>query len=143
MLLPASLEWNSLGADPLVSLPLALTPRCKAPLSSNPPRPIGPGASPSPRTWRLSIAGSALGILLASSLTMAGAQAQSQLLESVKQNPALAKQLCAELRQMNGSGIASTSKQAIQTIAQQRQLSFTDAEILTTYVVGLYCPDVR
>ena len=71
---------------------------------------------------------------------MAGAQAQSQLLESVKQNPALAKQLCAELRQMNGSGIAST---AIQTIAQQRQLSFTDAEILTTYVVGLYCPDVR
>ena len=44
---------------------------------------------------------------------------------------------------MNGSGIASTSNQAIQTIAQQRQLSFTDAEVLTTYVVGLYCPDVR
>ena len=76
-------------------------------------------------------------------MTVAGAQAQSQLLESVKQNPALAKQLCAELRQMNGSGIASTSNQAIQTIAQQRQLSFTDAEILTTYVVGLYCPNVR
>jgi hypothetical protein len=91
----------------------------------------------------VSVAGTALGILLASSVTVAGAQAQSQLLESVKQNPALAKQLCAELRQMNGSGIASTSNQAIQTIAQQRQLSFTDAEILTTYVVGLYCPDVR
>jgi hypothetical protein len=91
----------------------------------------------------VSIAGAALGILLASWVSVAGAQAQSQLLESVKQNPALAKQLCAELRQMNGSGIASTSNQAIKTIAQQRQLSFTDAEILTTYVVGIYCPDVR
>jgi hypothetical protein len=80
---------------------------------------------------------------LASWVTVAGAQAQSQLLESVKQNPALAKQLCAELRQMNGSGIASTSNQAIQTIAKQRQLNFSDAEVLTTYVVGLYCPDVR
>ena len=76
-------------------------------------------------------------------VTMASAQAQSQLLESVKQNPALARQLCAELRQMNGSGITYTSTNAIQTIAQQRQLSLTDAEVLTTYVVGLYCPDVR
>ena len=76
-------------------------------------------------------------------VTMASAQAQSQLLESVKQNPALARQLCAELRQMNGSGITYTSPKAIQTIAQQRQLSLTDAEVLTTYVVGLYCPDVR
>jgi hypothetical protein len=76
-------------------------------------------------------------------VTMASAQAQSQLLESVKQNPALARQLCAELRQMNGSGITYTSTKAIQTIAQQRQLSLTDAEVLTTYVVGLYCPDVR
>jgi hypothetical protein len=76
-------------------------------------------------------------------VTMASAQAQSQLLESVKQNPALARQLCAELRQMNGSGITYTSTTAIQTIAQQRQLSLTDAEVLTTYVVGLYCPDVR
>jgi len=76
-------------------------------------------------------------------VTMASAQAQSQLLESVKQNPALARQLCAELRQMNGSGITYTSTKAIQTIAQQRQLSLSDAEVLTTYVVGLYCPDVR
>ena len=84
-----------------------------------------------------------MGIMLASWVTMANGQAQSQLLESVKQNPALAKQLCAELRQMNASGIASTSNQATSTIAQQRQLSLTDAEVLTTYVVGIYCPDVR
>ena len=84
-----------------------------------------------------------LAILLTTLMPVASAQAQSQLLESVKQNPALAKQICAELRQMNSAGIASTSRQAIETIAQQRQLSFTDAEILSTYVVGLYCPDVR
>ena len=133
----------SLGADPLVSFALALHPHCNEPGSSPRPRLIDHGPSHGPRAWGVSVAGTALGILLASSVTVAGAQAQSQLLESVKQNPALAKQLCAELRQMNGSGIASTSNQAIQTIAQQRQLSFTDAEILTTYVVGLYCPDVR
>jgi hypothetical protein len=74
---------------------------------------------------------------------MGSAQAQSQLLESVKQNPALAKQICSELRQMNGSGISSTSNQAIQTIAKQQQLSFKDADVFTTYVVGIYCPDVR
>uniref|UniRef100_UPI00404B6910 hypothetical protein n=1 Tax=Cyanobium sp. TaxID=2164130 RepID=UPI00404B6910 len=115
----------------MVSPALALPPEFTAPRLSG------------PRAWGVSVAGAGLGILLASLGTMAGAQAQSQLLESVKQNPALAKQLCVELRQMNGSGIASTSNQAIQTIAQQRQLSFTDAEVLTTYVVGLYCPDVR
>ncbi len=141
--MPTSLEWESLGADPLVSFALALHPHCNQPGSSPRPRLIDHGSSHGPRAWGVSVAGTALGILLASSVTVAGAQAQSQLLESVKQNPALAKQLCAELRQMNGSGIASTSNQAIQTIAQQRQLSFTDAEILTTYVVGLYCPDVR
>jgi hypothetical protein len=28
-------------------------------------------------------------------------------------------------------------------VAQRQGLSTTDAEILTTYVVGLHCPDVR
>ena len=71
------------------------------------------------------------------------AQAQSQLLDSVKQNPALAKQLCSQLRQMNAAGLSSTSSQAVATIAQQQKLSNADAEVLTTYVVGIYCPDVR
>jgi hypothetical protein len=65
------------------------------------------------------------------------------LLDSVKQNPALAKQLCSQLRQMNVAGLSSTSSQAVATIAQQQKLSTADAEVLTTYVVGIYCPDVR
>jgi hypothetical protein len=28
-------------------------------------------------------------------------------------------------------------------VAQSRNVSTQDAEVLTTYVVGLYCPDVR
>lgn len=71
------------------------------------------------------------------------ASAQSQLLEKVKQNPAEAKQICSELRQLNSAGISSTSSQAITTIAKQNNLSSMDAEVLSTYVIGLYCPDVR
>ncbi|WP_254933417.1 hypothetical protein [Cyanobium sp. WAJ14-Wanaka] len=71
------------------------------------------------------------------------ALAQSQLLEKVKQNPAEARQICAELRQLNSSGISSTSPQAIKVIAKQNNLSPMDAEVLSTYVIGLHCPDVR
>ena len=71
------------------------------------------------------------------------AQAQSNLLESVRRDPSKAKRLCRELRQMNQQGISYTSKQAIRQIASQENLSLMDAEVLTTYVVGLHCPDVR
>jgi len=71
------------------------------------------------------------------------AQAQSNLLESVRRDPSRAKRLCRELRQMNQQGISYTSKQAIRQIASQENLSLMDAEVLTTYVVGLHCPDVR
>jgi hypothetical protein len=70
-------------------------------------------------------------------------QAQSNLLESVRRDPSRAKRLCRELRQMNQQGISYTSKQAIRQIASQENLSLMDAEVLTTYVVGLHCPDVR
>ena len=68
---------------------------------------------------------------------------QSALLESVKRDPAKAKALCKQLRQFNSQGIPYTSKQATQQIARQENLSTPDAEVLTTYVVGLHCPDVR
>lgn len=70
-------------------------------------------------------------------------QAQSAILESVKQNPGRAKALCQQLRQLNAQGISSTSRQAVNLVAQQQNLSPMDAEVLTTYVVGLHCPDVR
>ena len=69
--------------------------------------------------------------------------AQSQLLESVKQNPARAHALCTQLRGFNAEGLSATSPQAVAQIARQENLSPMDAEVLTTYVVGLHCPDVR
>ncbi|WP_259700871.1 MULTISPECIES: hypothetical protein [unclassified Synechococcus] len=87
------------------------------------------------------------GLAVAAVITLAGghgtALAASPLLESVKQNPQVAKSLCNELRQLNGQGIRSTSPQAIAMVAQRQNISLADAEIVTTYVVGLHCPDVR
>jgi len=71
------------------------------------------------------------------------AQAASALLESVKQNPGLAKSLCAEFKQLNAKGQSATSPQAIATVARNQGLSPVDAEVLTTYVIGLHCPDVN
>ncbi len=69
--------------------------------------------------------------------------AQSAWLESGKANPARAKALCGQLRQLNAKGVASNSPQAVSMVAREQNLSPMDAEVLTTYVVGLYCPDVR
>ena len=69
--------------------------------------------------------------------------AQSQLLKSVKNNPEEAKSLCNEFKKKNSMGISSRSKDVIEGISQTKNLSFTDAEILSIYVIGMYCPDVK
>lgn len=83
---------------------------------------------------------------LAMSLTLLqapGVLAASPLLESVKQNPALAKQMCANFKQLNAQGQSATSKGSIAAVAAAQGLSPMDAEVLITYVIGLNCPDVR
>ena len=72
-----------------------------------------------------------------------GALAQSTLLENVKRNPKEAKALCSQFRNLNAKGISAGSKATIDQISRQRNLSATDAEILSIYVIGLYCPDVN
>ncbi|MEI7953308.1 MAG: hypothetical protein WCH37_11640 [Synechococcaceae cyanobacterium ELA182] len=81
-----------------------------------------------------------LGLALA---PLAPAAAASALLESVKQNPQLARQLCAEFKQINAEGRSATSPESLARVASSQGLSTMDAEVLTTYVIGLYCPDVR
>jgi len=71
------------------------------------------------------------------------AQANSPLLDAVKKNPQRAQALCADLKNLNAKGISYTSPQAVAQIAARQGLSNTEAEIVSTYVVGLYCPDVR
>ena len=78
-----------------------------------------------------------------SQITVTAALADSALLESVKLNPQKAKALCAELQALNASGLSYNSPEATRLVAKKQDLNSTDAEILTTYVVGLYCPKVR
>ena len=68
---------------------------------------------------------------------------QSALLESVRQNPQRGKALCQQLRQLNGQGISFTSSQVTSMVAREQSLTPADAEVLLTYVVGFYCPDLR
>lgn len=81
--------------------------------------------------------------LLLAFAPLAVARAASELLESVKQNPALAQQMCARFKQLNAQGQSATAPESIAAVARSQGLSGTDAEILITYVIGLNCPDVR
>ncbi len=69
--------------------------------------------------------------------------AQSTLLQNVKNNPKEAQALCKQFRDLNSKGISASSKEAIQQISSQKNLTTTDAEILSIYVIGLNCPEVN
>ncbi|WP_084213257.1 hypothetical protein [Synechococcus sp. WH 8109] len=69
--------------------------------------------------------------------------ADSDLLNSVKRNPEKAKAMCRSFRQMNANGRSPFSKTYINQVAASENLSFQDAEILMTYIVGMHCDDVR
>tara|TARA_B100000579_G_scaffold2164_1_gene1690 strand:- start:3202 stop:3471 length:270 start_codon:yes stop_codon:yes gene_type:complete len=67
--------------------------------------------------------------------------AQSTLLEDVKRNPDEAKFICQNFKELNKKNISATSQQSIQKISNQKNISVVDAEILSMYVRGLYCPE--
>ena len=93
--------------------------------------------------WAAAATAAVLGLITPALLQPPAAVAQSNLLDSVKRNPGQARKLCNQLREFNQQGLSYTSKKALQQIASQENLSLVDAEVLTTYVVGLHCPDVR
>ena len=70
-----------------------------------------------------------------------GAMAQSRLLEGVKRNPDEAKSICKSFRELNKKNISAGSKKSIQKVSIQKNISEVDAEILSMYVRGLYCPE--
>ena len=76
-------------------------------------------------------------------LLLSSLPATAGMLDTVKQNPALARSLCEQFKQLNASGQSATSKESIARVAASQGLSSIDAEVLTTYVIGLHCPDVR
>ena len=70
-------------------------------------------------------------------------KARSGLLETVKSNPEEATALCNHFRKLNKEGISANSKKAIKEIAKRRKISTMDAEILSIYVIGMNCPDIK
>ena len=70
-----------------------------------------------------------------------GVMAQSRLLEGVKRNPDEAKSICESFRELNKKNISAGSEKSIQKISIQKNISKVDAEILSMYVRGLYCPE--
>ena len=93
------------------------------------------------QTWtsrHLTIGGLSLSLLISASAGFA----QSSLLESVKRNPAEAQALCESFEAMNHNGQSAFSPEAINQLAGQRNLSTKNAEILTTYVIGMHCSSV-
>ncbi len=67
--------------------------------------------------------------------------AQSRLLEGVKRDPDEAKSICQNFRELNKKNISAGSSKSIQKISTQKNISEVDAEILSMYVRGLYCPE--
>ena len=67
--------------------------------------------------------------------------AQSRLLEDVKSNPDEAKSICQNFKELNKVNISAGSTKSIKKISTQKNISEVDAEILSMYVRGLYCPE--
>ena len=67
---------------------------------------------------------------------------QSNLLESVKKNPAEAIKICNKFREFNSKGISASSDKAIDYVSRKNKLNSVNAEIFSIYVIGLHCPDI-
>ena len=69
--------------------------------------------------------------------------AQSNLLESVKRDPEEAIAHCQKFRDLNSQGKSASSEETLEEISTQKNLSKVEAEILSIYIIGLHCPDVK
>ena len=69
------------------------------------------------------------------------AMAQSSLLDSVKRSPDEAKSICQNFKELNKKNISASSPQSIQKISAKKNINEVDAQILSMYVRGLYCPE--
>ena len=69
--------------------------------------------------------------------------AQSNILENIKRNPEEANKMCRDFKDENQKGISVRSNEYVQKLATQRNIDSTEAEILSMYVRGIYCPGVK
>ena len=83
------------------------------------------------------------GLLTVALSSISSTYAESQLLENVKNNPEEAIALCNRFEDLNSKGLSSGSKEVIEEISREKQMSAQDAEILSIYIVGMYCPSIK
>ena len=69
------------------------------------------------------------------------AVAQSRLLEDVKNDPIEAESICKSFKELNKKNVSAGSIESIKKISIQKNITEVDAEILSMYVRGLYCPE--
>ena len=50
--------------------------------------------------------------------------------------------MCNKFKELNSKGISASSDKAIEFVSKTNKLSLINAEILSIYVIGLYCPQV-
>ena len=67
---------------------------------------------------------------------------QSNLLESVKNNPEEALNICNKFKEFNSKGISASSDKTIEYVSNKKKLTPVNAEIFSIYVIGLYCPEI-
>ena len=84
-----------------------------------------------------------LTLLLAVLATTPTVKAQSNLLESVKRDPKEAIAFCKEFRSLNSQGESATSQRAITELSGKKNITKIEAEILSIYIIGLHCPEVK
>ena len=80
-------------------------------------------------------------LLLTSFSVNQDGKAQSRLLEGVKRNPDEANSICEGFRELNKKNISAGSPKSIKKISIKNNISEVDAEVLSMYVRGLYCPE--
>ena len=67
---------------------------------------------------------------------------QSNLLDTVKKNPATAIKMCDKFKEFNSKGISASSDKVIDFVSKKNNLDPINAEILSIYVIGIHCPQV-
>ena len=55
----------------------------------------------------------------------------------------IANEMCDKFKQFNSLGFSYTSEQALEYVSKTNNLNPVQAEILSTHVVGLHCPDIK
>ena len=80
-------------------------------------------------------------LILSSISINPAAIAQSRLLEVVKRNPDEAKSICQNFKELNKKNISAGSPKSIQEISTQKNITKVEADVLSIYVRGLYCPE--